>query len=515
VSSIASNVSDPHVGQLAEQSFERHGDRDSIFFEGRWHRSGALLERSRRISAGLVERGVQPGDRVVVTMPNAPEVPVLYNAAWRAGGVVTPAMFLLAAKELRHVVADACARVVVTTGEFIEKVREAVAGLDHVEHIVCVEPDVPETVALGALEAAEPGPIVARAPTDIAALLYTGGTTGRAKGVMLSHANLANASAVGAEYEADLRLERELMVLPLSHSFGLIATLGAMQSKWPKSWVMLRRFDPAAAARLIEEHRVDEMQAVPSMLQMLLMERLEEYDLSSLRVIFSGGAALAPEVLREFERRVPSASILEGYGLTETSTLLTAMPHGAPRPGSVGTALPGVEIRVVDLDGQPVERGEVGEICSRSPAVMLGYWDAPEATAAALRDGWLATGDIGYVDHDGYVFILDRKKDLIIRGGFNVYPRDVEDALVQHPAIQMAAVIGRPDAKHGEEVVAFVSLEPDAQETAESLIAWAGEQIGGYKYPREVHMLESLPLTDVGKVDRKALRLLLDQRRAK
>jgi long-chain acyl-CoA synthetase len=175
----------------------------------------------------------------------------------------------------------------------------------------------------------------------------------------------------------------------------------------------------------------------------------------------------------------------------------------------VGCALPGVEVRTVDGDGRPLSRGQVGEICTRSAAVMMGYWNAPEATAAALQDGWLATGDIGRVDEDGYVSILDRKKDLIIRDGFNVYPRDVEDALLRHPAVRMVAVIGRPDKVHGEEVVAFVTLEQAGAISAEELISWSREHIGGYKYPREVHLLESMPLTDVGKVDRKALRGLI------
>jgi long-chain acyl-CoA synthetase len=273
---------------------------------------------------------------------------------------------------------------------------------------------------------------------------------------------------------------------------------------------MLRRFDAAAAIGLIARHAVDELQAVPSMIQMLLSQPLEDFDLSSLRVIFSGGAALAAEVLHEFKQRVPSASILEGYGLTESSTLLTATPPGREKPGSVGTALTGVEVRVVDLEGRPMTRGEVGEICTRSKSVMLGYWNAPEQSATALRDGWLATGDIGCVDEDGYVFILDRKKDLIIRGGFNVYPRDVEDSMLEHPAIHMAAVIGRPDAIHGEEVLAFVTLNAGANASGEELVAWGRERIGGYKYPREVRVLETMPLTDVGKTDRKALRALVD-----
>jgi long-chain acyl-CoA synthetase len=497
-------TTDSHLGLLAERSFERVGDHPSLLFEGRWHSAGELLERGRRIAAGLIELGLEPGDRVVVSMQNAPEVPVLYNAIWRAGGVVTPAMFLLPRDDLRHVIGDSGARIVVTSTEFMDKVTSAVEGLDHVEHLVCADADV--AVPLAGLEAAAPGAVVPRRPSDIAALLYTGGTTGRSKGVMLSHDNFLFTSRVFAEYASQFEIGRELLTLPLSHSFGLLATLTPLQRDVPTMWSLERRFDPVTALELIQEHGLDMLQAVPSMIQMLLAAPLEEYDVSSMRAIFSGGASLPAEVFREFTRRVPTASILEGYGMTETTTLLTCTLPGRERVGCVGTALDGVEIRVVDHDGRPLGRGEVGEICTRSPAVMVGYWGAPDLTAETIQDGWLATGDVGRVDDNGDVFILDRKKDLIIRGGFNVYPRDVEDALLAHPAVQMAGVVGRPDPDHGEEVVAFLELDPGATDGSEELVAWGREHIGGYKYPREIHLVASMPLTDVGKIDRKALR---------
>jgi long-chain acyl-CoA synthetase len=222
--------------------------------------------------------------------------------------------------------------------------------------------------------------------------------------------------------------------------------------------------------------------------------------------VTSGGAPLPPDVEAEFRRRVPSAAVRQGYGMTETAALISANPVLNEKPGSVGRPVPGTDLEIRDAEGRPLPPGEIGEICCRSPGVMRGYWNAPEATAEALDGGWLHTGDVGYLDDAGYLFIVDRKKDLIIRGGFNVYPRDVEDALVQHPEVQMAGVVGRPSERHGEEVVAFVSLAPNADTTAEELIAWAQERIGGYKYPREVHLVDAVPLTPVGKIDRKALR---------
>jgi long-chain acyl-CoA synthetase len=493
-----------HLGQLAERSFERIGDHPALVFEGRWYSSGELLERSRHIAGGLLKLGLEPGDRVVVSMQNAPEVPVLYNAIWRAGGVVTPAMFLLPRDDLRHVIADSGARIVVTSAEFVDKATSAVEGLDHVSQVVCADAEV--AVPLAELEGAAPAAVVERSASDLAALLYTGGTTGRSKGVMLSHDNFLFTTAVFADYGAKLEIGRELLTLPLSHSFGLLATITSLQRDVPTMWALERRFDPVTALELIQEHALDMFQAVPSMIQMLLAQPVEDYDLSSLRAIFSGGAPLPAEVFREFRERVPSSTILEGYGLTETTTLLTCTWPGRERSGCAGSALSGVEIRVIDEDGRPLPAGEVGEICTRSPGVMVGYWGAPELTAEAIRDGWFATGDIGRVDDEGNVFILDRKKDLIIRGGFNVYPGDVEDALLRHPAVLMAAVVGRPDPDHGEEVVAFLTLEPGSELSADEMTAWGREHIGGYKYPREVHLLDEIPLTDVGKIDRKALR---------
>ncbi len=453
-----------------------------------------------------MELGVAPGDRVVVTMANCPEVGVVYQALWRAGAVVTPATFLLSPEELRRLVLDSGASAVVTTSELLEKTLGACAGIESLLAVITVGESSGGALGLAELERAEPGPIVERADEDLAALLYTGGTTGRAKGVMLSHANLHFTGAAAQQASHVAGVNRTLLTLPLSHSYGLLVTITGMHSPERGVAVLLRWFDPAAFLRLIGEHRLQQSAVVPSMLQILLSQPLEDYDLASLRYLTSGGAPLARELADEFSRRVPSVSIRQGYGLTETAALVATNPAGAERPGSVGLPVPGTEIRIQAESGEVLPQGELGEICCRSPAVMRGYWNAPEATAQALRDGWLLTGDIGYQDPDGYLFIVDRKKDLIIRGGFNVYPRDVEDALVEHPAIAMAGVVGRPDSDRGEEVVAFVSLHPGAQATAQELIDWSREHIGGYKYPRELHVLDAIPLTPVGKIDRKALR---------
>jgi long-chain acyl-CoA synthetase len=498
-------LGDHNLALQAERTYELKGDYESLLFEGVWHGSGELFERSLRLAAGIAGLGVEPGERVVVTMGNSPEVGIAYQALWRAGAVVTPANFLLQAEDLRHVIADAEAAAVITTEEFAGKVREASAELEHVRHTVSTG-DVEGFLSFETLERADPAEIVPRADDDLAALLYTGGTTGRSKGVMLTHANLSFTGAAAHKAAYVPGVNRGLATLPLSHAYGLLVTIAALYNPERGVGVLLRWFDPTLFLEMIAEHRLQQTAVVPTMLQILLSQPLEAYDLGSLQYVSSGGAPLAAEVAEQFVRRVPSARIRQGYGLTETAALISTNPVGREKPGSVGLPVPGTQVRILDDTATELPPKEVGEICARSPGVMQGYWHSPEETAEALRDGWLHTGDLGYLDEEGYLFIVDRKKDLIIRGGFNVYPRDVEDALLEHPAIESAGVVGRPDQVSGEEVVAFVSLRPGAEATSEELVEWARERIGGYKYPREVHVVEAVPLTNVGKIDRKALR---------
>jgi long-chain acyl-CoA synthetase len=511
VSTAQTSVGERNLARLAERAYEHRGDYPSLLYEGRWLSSGEIFEGSRRIGAGFAALGVAPGERVVVTMANCPEVTMVYQALWRAGLVVTPATFLLPASELRHVIADSQACAVVTTPEFLPKVTEAVEGLESVRFVISTGAADGDVLPLTSLMEADPAPIVGRADDDLAALLYTGGTTGRAKGVMLSHANLNFSGRAAHDASYVPGLHRTLTTLPLSHSYGILVTLGGMHSQERGIVVLLRWFDPQAFLSLIAEHHLQLTAVVPSMVQILLASPLEEHDLSSLRYISSGGAPLAPEVEREFVARVPNVSIRQGYGLTECSALISTNPAGRERRGSVGLPVPGTAMEIRGDDGRPLAPTEIGDVWARSPGVMLGYWNAPETTAETIRNGWLNTGDIGYVDEDGYLYLVDRKKDLIIRGGFNVYPRDVEDALVEHPQVNMAGVIGRPSTVHGEEVVAYVALHAGAQITPEELVDWARQRIGGYKYPREVHFIEAVPLTSVGKIDRKALRALRDE----
>ena len=491
-----SAVGPRNLARLADETFEQRGDYPALWFEQDWQTSGEQFARSERIAAGLAEQGVVAGDRVVVMMENSPDVPVVYQAIWRAGGVVTPAIFLLTAQELGRLIADASPALVLTTPTFREVVDEAAKGVRVISD-------------LGTLERAEHLPIVPRDDDDLAALVYTGGTTGRAKGVMLTHANLWEAGRHGHDAGYVPGLDLSLTCLPLAHSYGLLVLNVGMHHPGRPQSVLMRWFEPQAWLELAQEHRSQIAPVVPSMLYMLLAQPLEDYDLSSLRYLVSGAAPLAGEVVAKLKRRLPDVEVREGYGLTETSALVASNRPGHVKLGSVGPPVPGSEVRIADDAGKEVPTGEVGEICCRSPFVMQGYWRAPQLTAEATEGGWLRTGDLGYLDEDGYLFVVDRKKDLIIRGGFNVFPRDVEDALLEHPAVTSAAVVGRPDREHGEEVVAFVALGAGADLTAEELVAFAKERIGGYKYPREVFVVPSVPLTPVGKVDRKALRELV------
>ena len=498
-----------NLARLSDEAFERFGDRPALFFEGRWYTSGELRDRMVRLSGGFRELGIEPGDRVVVMMANCPEVGLVYQALWRAGAAITPAIFLLSTDELHYILESSEARAIVTTPEFTATVRAAAEGVSTLKFIVSTGAEEDGIISLASLEDAQPAEIVPRGDDELAALMYTGGTTGRAKGVMLSHANLwiTGKNAEAASHAAGIT--RTLVPLPLSHSYGLIVTVVGMHSRERGDAILMKWFDPTGWLELIQDHKVQISALVPSMIQMLLSAPLEDYDLSSLRYIVSGASPLAPEVATEFERRVPGVEIREGYGLTENAAVLSTTSPGERRLGAVGRPIPEVEIKIVDDDGREVPRGEVGEIIARSPGVMLGYWKSPDATEQTVRDGWLFTGDMGRMDEDGFLWIVDRKKDLILRGGFNVFPRDVEDALLEHPAVSAAGVVGRPHEKYGEEVVAFVSLHPGNEATADELVAFAKDRVGKHKYPREVEIVPTIPLTAVGKIDRKALRAQL------
>jgi long-chain acyl-CoA synthetase len=497
-----------NLARLPEEHVEKFGDYEALWFEGKWHTTGESAARVRAVAAGLQELGVRAGDRVVVYLPNCPEVAITYWAAWRIGAAVTPVIFLLPPEEIRRIVEDSGAVVAVTSDELVSNLQGATEGVAGLKAIVSVgggDGAVPFTD----LEKSGEAEMIEREPDDLAALLYTGGTTGASKGVMLSVNNLewtARTAMKAAELEPG---SVGLLALPLSHSFGLhVSIVGALEQG---TGVLMRWFDPNGMLDLIEQHGVQRMAVVPTMLQMLLALPVEERDLSSLEYITSGAAGLPLEVLNEWERRVPNAYVLQGYGLTETSPTCavqapSSVENGTRRIGSVGPIVPGVQVRITGENGEALPSGEAGEVAVKGPNVMLGYWKNEEATAHAVVDGWFYTGDMGRMDEEGNLYIVERKKDLIIRGGFNVYPADVEGVLLEHPSVAEAAVIARESKKFGEEPIALIVPAPGAENVEEDLFAYCEEKLAKYKRPVEIRIVSDIPKTAVGKIDKKLLR---------
>jgi long-chain acyl-CoA synthetase len=456
-----------------------------------------LDESSARVAGLLARRGVRPGQPIAIMLPNVPEYAVAYYGVLRAGGVVVPMNPLLKAREVAYYLDDSGAPVILAWHTTADEVSAGAAPAG--AEAVIVEP-----AAFGHLlaETAPVRKVADRAADDTAVLLYTSGTTGRPKGAELTHGNLATNVEVTRSDLLELGPDDVVFGgLPLFHSFGQTCTLNAAISVGA-SLSLLPRFDPKQALGLLAQHRATVFAGVPTMYSALLaVTDREDYDLSALRVCISGGAAMPVEVLRQFEKAF-GCTVLEGYGLSETSPVASFNhPHRERKPGSIGTPVRGVEMRVVDDARAEVPRGEVGEIAIRGHNIMKGYWNKPEATADVIAaDGWFHTGDLGRVDEDGYYFIVDRKKDLIIRGGYNVYPREIEEVLYEHEDVAEAAVIGVSHPVLGEEVAAAVVLKPGATITTDELRSYVKGQLAAYKYPRHVWFVTTLPKGPTGKI---------------
>jgi long-chain acyl-CoA synthetase len=454
-----------------------------------------LDELSSAIAGLLRGRGVRPGDRVGIMLPNVPHFATAYYGVLRAGGVVVPMNPLLKAREVGYYLADSGARLLFAAAGCAEDALAgaARAGADCLLVDGAFEQKLAEAVPLGE--------VTPRDVADTAVILYTSGTTGRPKGAELTHANLAtNVEVMATEL---LGLTPDDVVfggLPLFHSFG--QTCGLNAAVYAGACLSLvSRFTPEAALSVLARDRVTVFEGVPTMYVALLgAPGRDGCDVSALRLCVSGGAALPVEVLRGFEAAF-GCVILEGYGLSETSPVASFNHPGRPRkPGSIGTPIRGVRMRLLGPDGRDVPPGEIGEIAIRGHNVMKGYWGRPADTAEAIPDGWFRSGDLARVDEDGYLFIVDRKKDLIIRGGYNVYPREIEEVLYEHPAVEEAAVVGVPDASLGEEVGAAVVLRPGIAATADDIREFVRAQVAAYKYPRHVWLVDALPKGPTGKV---------------
>ncbi len=517
---------------LATYNILNYGPFKALIYEDQEQvREYTNVEAAReaiQLAAGLRSLGVEKGDRVIVMMLNSPEVIISYQAISRAGAIIIPVMPLLKGPEVHYIAENSAAKAVITSAVLLPLLRGALADVPTMQHVIATGIETGEgqageghftvhaykdVVARGAAYAdryLEDLEGVSLSPDDTAVILYTSGTTGKPKGVVLTHRNVVSNAASGRENisgEAGSTQEREvqLAVLPLAHAYGLVATnVGYLAGS---QGILHPRFDTTAVLSAIERYHVTSFAGVPAMFVALLYTPdADKYDMSSLRYCVSGSAPLPLAILEGFEKRF-NCMILEGYGLSEASAVLTS--HGLDMPrkaGSVGKPLPDVELLIVDENEQPVPVGKVGEIIARGPNIMKEYYHMPEETRQALRGGWLRTGDMGRFDEDGYVYIVERKKDVIIRGGLNIYPHDVEEVLNRHPAVIESAVIGVPSERMGEEVKAFVVTRSDVD--AATLMAYCREWLANYKTPSEIEFVNSLPRNAVGKIDKKELRRL-------
>jgi long-chain acyl-CoA synthetase len=474
-------------------------------------------EQSGRVAATLLALGLERGDRVAVQLPNLPEFLLCYFGILKAGLVMVPLNPLLKAREIGYHLADSGSKILVSYGPIAGEAAEGACEAPQKPAVYVVNPPGAETLPSGArafadlLTAEDDGDIVPTRADDTAVVLYTSGTTGKPKGAELTHFQLYMNCTVSGELFGIQADDVVLAVLPLFHVFGLSSVLNIV-ARFGGTMALVPRFDIVAVLDTMEKHRCTIFSGVPTMFFALLHADTADRDLSPLRVGCSGGAAIPGEVIRAFEEKFPGVVILEGYGLSESASTTTFNISAEQRKvGSIGKPVWGVQTRVVDDAGRPLPPGpeHVGEIVIRGHNMMKGYWNNPEATAEAVDAlGWFHTGDLGYADEDGYFYIVDRKKDLVIRGGFNVYPREVEEVLYTHPAIAAAAVIGRPDERLGEEVVACVALKAGSEADGEEIIAFCRDRLAAYKYPREVRILSTLPVGPTGKILKKELRVL-------
>jgi long-chain acyl-CoA synthetase len=486
-----------NLARILTDTVETHGDKTAFKLDDIELSYSMLDEGSARVAGLFESKGLEPGDRVGLMMPNVPYFPAIYFGILRAGGIVVPMNVLLKKREVGFYLEDSGAKLLFAWADVAEAAEAGAA--DAGAEAILVRPGDFEKL----LAEQEPVRDVAeKTGDDTAVILYTSGTTGKPKGAELSHSNLYKNSKGVSEKLGEMSADDVLLgALPLFHSFGQTCTMNSAISVGA-TVTMLPRFDPDKALQIIQRDRVTLFQGVPTMYNaMLHSDSCESADCSTLRICMSGCAAMPAELMRAFEEKF-GCIILEGYGLSETSPVASFNhPDRERKPGSIGTPIEGVEMQVWDDDGNELPQGEVGEIVIRGHNIMKGYWNRPEANQEAITEaGWFRTGDMATVDEDGYFFIVDRKKDLIIRGGYNVYPREIEEVLYEHPAIQEAAVVGVPHDELGEDVGAAVVLKEGESLDADELKSYVKEQVAAYKYPRRIWFVDELPKGPTGKI---------------
>ncbi|WP_460062584.1 long-chain-fatty-acid--CoA ligase [Streptomyces sp. YKOK-I1] len=508
------------LAAFLEDTAARHGGRTAVVAGGERMTYDVLDLRASQFATLLRDKGVRPGDRVALSCTNVPFFPVAYYGILKAGAVVVPLNVLLKGGEVAYHLRDSGAVAVACVGGDASlpvhtTVREGFEAVEECRELILMDPPAEGRPSrfLAGLDDRDGSPrAVERADDDTAVILYTSGTTGRPKGAELTHANLRGNAAISAPlFGADEdRPDTYLCVLPLYHSFGQTVVMNSAV-RFGGTVVTLPRFEPKAALDALAEHDVTFFAGVPTMYWGMLRALAERPGdgppAPALRVALAGGSSMPVELAREFHARF-GLRVREGYGLSETSPVASfAPPDAVPRPGSIGLPVPGVRMALIADDWTRVEGPDtVGEIVISGPNVMKGYHGRPDATAEVIRDGWFRSGDLARRDRDGYYYVVDRVKDMIIRGGFNVYPREIEEVLMAHPSISLAAVVGVPDARHGEEVKAYVIPHKGAALTPDDVVAWCREQLAAYKYPRLVEFRDDLPMTSTGKILKRELR---------
>ncbi|MDA0566544.1 long-chain fatty acid--CoA ligase [Streptomonospora sp. S1-112] len=511
-----------NLAVLLEDSARNHPDRTALVHGDLRLPYAALDALANQVANLLVARGIGPGDKVALACPNLPYFPAVYFGALKAGAVVVPLNVLSQAREIAYYLEDSDAKALFCFEGTPElplgrRGKEAFDAAPKTEHFF-VLPAAPlatessvegaETVWAALGGASDRFEAAHTRADDTAVILYTSGTTGRPKGAELTHQNMLMNAIVSDEMtERSPEGDVTLSVLPMFHSFGQSSVMNVAVRR-AGALVLMPRFEPVEAVELMRREKVTIFAGVPTMYwAMVSAVRAGGLEVpTTLRTAVSGGSAMPLEVLKDVEATF-GVRVLEGYGLSETApTASFNQPHRPTKPGSIGFPIWGVQMKLIDPDWNTIEGEGPGEIAVRGHNVMKGYYNRPEATAEVMRDGWFRTGDIARRDSDGYYYIVDRAKDLIIRGGFNVYPREVEEVLLTHEAVSLAAVVGVPHETHGEEVKAFVVREPGAAVTEEELVAWCREAMAAYKYPRIVEFRDELPMNATGKILKRELR---------